>query len=263
VVQKVVPMIHVPDVQATVDWYHDIGFAIVETHGHEGEGLSFAIVSFGDTEVMFSEGGRPSTQRRREVDLYVYTHDIDDLYDRLKDRVEVVEGPHDMFYGMREFIIRDLNRFWITFGQTSAFGILMTGIREADVEIVQSALKSGGLSPHSLTTAVWVASSGSKENAEILNLLMKAGAVPPPNIDVNIFGGHYKSGRLDVEMVIEDDRLLAVPSGGRPISLMPVGQNVFKPIHSQDVTVTFKVEDRSVGFTLTQGTQTTYLERVD
>jgi hypothetical protein len=27
-----------------------------------------------------------------------------------------VEGLHDTFYGMREFIIRDLNRFWITFG---------------------------------------------------------------------------------------------------------------------------------------------------
>jgi len=36
---------------------------------------------------------------------------------RLKDRVEVVEGPHDTFYGMREFIIRDINRLWITFGQ--------------------------------------------------------------------------------------------------------------------------------------------------
>jgi hypothetical protein len=24
---------------------------------------------------------------------------------------------HDAFYGMREFIIRDLNRFWMTFGE--------------------------------------------------------------------------------------------------------------------------------------------------
>jgi len=168
-----------------------------------------------------------------------------------------------MFYGMREFIIRDLNRFWITFGQTSAFGILMTGIREADVEIVQSALKSGGLSPHSLTTAVWVASSDIKENAEILDLLVKAGAVPPPKVDVNRFAGHYKGDRLDVKMVVEDDKLLAVPSGGRPIGLMPIGQNVFKPIHSQDATVTFQVEDRTVGFTFTQGTETTYLKRED
>ena len=29
----------------------------------------------------------------------------------------MVEDLHDTFYGMREFIIRDLNGFWITFGQ--------------------------------------------------------------------------------------------------------------------------------------------------
>jgi hypothetical protein len=32
-------------------------------------------------------------------------------------RVEVVDGRHDTFYGNREFIIRDLNRFWVTFGE--------------------------------------------------------------------------------------------------------------------------------------------------
>jgi hypothetical protein len=30
-----------------------------------------------------------------------------------------VEDPHDTFYGMREFIVRDNNGFWITFGQPS------------------------------------------------------------------------------------------------------------------------------------------------
>ena len=29
----------------------------------------------------------------------------------------IVEGLHDTFYGMREFIIRDVNRFWLTFAQ--------------------------------------------------------------------------------------------------------------------------------------------------
>jgi hypothetical protein len=45
---------------------------------------------------------------------------VDQLYQRLKGQVEVVEAPHDTFYGMREFIIRDINRFWITFGQPIA-----------------------------------------------------------------------------------------------------------------------------------------------
>ncbi len=35
-------------------------------------------------------------------------------------RVEVVEKPHDTFYGMREVIIQDVNRFWITFGEEMA-----------------------------------------------------------------------------------------------------------------------------------------------
>ena len=112
--KKVVPMIHVPDVRATVDWYESIGFNVIAAYGNESDGLSFAIVSFGDGEVMFSQGGETSAKRRREVDLYVYTEDVDELYERLKERVDVVERPHNTFYGMREVIIRDLNRFWIT-----------------------------------------------------------------------------------------------------------------------------------------------------
>ena len=115
-------MIHVPDVRATVDWYKEIGFEVVATYGDDtGEGLSFAVVSFGSSQVMFNEGGEPSDARRREVDLYVYTDEVDKLYERLKDRVDVFEAPHDTFYGMHELIIRDLNRFWITFGQESVF----------------------------------------------------------------------------------------------------------------------------------------------
>src|SRR6266850_5992676 len=138
--QKVVTMIHVPDVRATVDWYESIGFTVIDTYGDDGEGLSFAILSFGSSQVMFNQGGQPSTRHRREVDLYVYTDNVDDLYRRLKDRVEVVEGPHDTFYGMREFIFRDLNRFWITFAQPSVFDVLMNAIREGNAESVQTAL---------------------------------------------------------------------------------------------------------------------------
>jgi hypothetical protein len=57
-------MIHLPDVAATVVWYRDIGFTVVETYGHDGEGLSFAVLAFGSTQVMFNQGGRDSTQRR-------------------------------------------------------------------------------------------------------------------------------------------------------------------------------------------------------
>ena len=114
--EKVVPMIHVQDVRATVDWYKSIGFTVASTHDDDGD-INWALLEFGNSQIMFNAGGRASTEHRREVDLYVSSDNVDEVFQRIKDRVEVVEGLHDAFYGAREFIIRDLNRFWITFGQ--------------------------------------------------------------------------------------------------------------------------------------------------
>ena len=116
--KKIVPMFHVPDVRQTVDWYRNIGFDVTVTYDDNAGGLSFAMVSFGAGEVMFSSGGRLSSRHRREVDLYAYIEDVGESVRPDKDRVEIVEGPHNMFYGMREVVVRDLNGFWITFGQS-------------------------------------------------------------------------------------------------------------------------------------------------
>ena len=111
------PMIHVPDVQATAAWYETIGFTLLETYGDGSEGLSFAILSAGNTRLMLNQGGRPSTAERREVDLYVDVEDVDRLFASLGGRVQIVQGVQDTDYGTREFIIRDPNGFWVTFGQ--------------------------------------------------------------------------------------------------------------------------------------------------
>jgi hypothetical protein len=116
---RVVPMIHVEDVRATAAWYETIGFRLQRTHEECGV-TNWASLTFGATEVMLNAGGASSTAHRREVDLYVHVDDIDALHSSLRTRIELVEGPHDTEYGMREFTIRDPNRFWITFGQPMA-----------------------------------------------------------------------------------------------------------------------------------------------
>jgi len=109
-------MIHVPDVRAPAAWYQSVGFTVRATHEDDGE-MSWAAIRFGSGEFMLNEGGRTSDADRREVDLYLTTDDVEGWYRRLNERVDVIEPLHDTFYGMREFIIRDINRFWITFGQ--------------------------------------------------------------------------------------------------------------------------------------------------
>jgi uncharacterized glyoxalase superfamily protein PhnB len=278
VAEKVLPMIHVPDVRATVDWYQNIGFKVIDTYGNEGEGLSFAMLSFGSSEVMFSEGGQPSTRNRREVDLYVYSDDVDDLYGRLKEQVEVVKSPHDTFYGMREFIVRDLNRFWITFGQPSIFEVLMTAVRESNADSVRSALtaafEKGGLKSETLTTALAAASSGEKtsdddQNAEIREMLKQAGAVSPVDLDAETlqsYVGKYKDERgVEFNVTLKDGKLFAAPGGQEPLSLIAVDQTTFIPIAFDNYgTLTFNVEaGRTMSCALDHGDGTIQMKRID
>jgi hypothetical protein len=80
--QTVVPMIHVPDVGATIGWYTSIGFTLVREGENDGE-IVWAKLSFGNSKVMLDAGGKPSTEHLREVDLYITTDNVDDCTDAL------------------------------------------------------------------------------------------------------------------------------------------------------------------------------------
>src|ERR1700748_300659 len=102
---KLVPMIHVPDVKATADWYASIGFQLVNT-ASDGDEVNWALLRWGDGDLMLNSGGGRSDVFRREVDLYLHVDDVDGTFAALAGKAEIVEEPHDTFYGQREFIIR-------------------------------------------------------------------------------------------------------------------------------------------------------------
>jgi uncharacterized glyoxalase superfamily protein PhnB len=110
VLERFVPMVHVPDVRATAGWYTSIGFRLICTNEEDGE-MDWALLSLGNSDLMLSAGGKASTAQRREMDLYVHTDNLETRYAALKTRVQVIQDLYETFYGMREFIIRDVNRF--------------------------------------------------------------------------------------------------------------------------------------------------------
>jgi hypothetical protein len=243
-------MIHVPDVRATVEWYKSIGFHIVATYSDgTGEGLSFAIMGFGLSEVMFNQCGETSTKHRREVDLYVYTDGVDELYETLKDQVEVVEGPHETFYGMREVIIRDLNRFWITFGEESAFTKLMSGVSESKTDQVREAVSR--VDAETLNAALASALAINKD-AEAVKILQSAGATTPPEIDpgtLQSYVGTYKGDHgISAEILVKEGSLYVTPAGQQPMSLWPLDQRTFKPVAIAGAKIIFNVEEGSLTF---------------
>jgi len=130
-IKKGVPMITVPDVARTLDWYASIGFK--EIARYEDDGLvNFGMVSFGKAELMLNMHGKPGSH---DVSLWFYADRIDDVYHLLKSRqleaaqatLEGEPGEHegiefeqdicDMFYGARQFGIRDLNGYTLYFIQ--------------------------------------------------------------------------------------------------------------------------------------------------
>jgi hypothetical protein len=127
-IAKGVPMIYVPDVGRALDWYKGIGFK--EIGRFEDEGLvNFGMVAFGKAELMLNLQGRAGSH---DVSLWFYTDQVESLYKALKARqielaragktgneyIEFGQELEDMFYGAKQFCIRDLNGFELYFIQS-------------------------------------------------------------------------------------------------------------------------------------------------
>lgn len=144
--------------------------------------------------------------------------------------------------------------------------VLLTGTREGNIELVRMALQRGGLKPETLTSALSV-SSGDEKKAEIANLLKKAGAVPPMEVDaaiLQLYVGRYKPEQGgEIVFTLQDGKLFAAPVGQQPLALMALDKTSFKPVAFDGITVTFKAEENKVNsFTLKQGPNTTVFTRV-
>jgi uncharacterized glyoxalase superfamily protein PhnB len=128
-VAKGVPMIYVADVAQALDWYVSMGFK--ELNRFEDDGIvNFGMVAFGNAELMLNIHGKPGPH---DVSLWFYTDQVDALYEVLKSRrivaahaeldgtasnqagIEFEQDIEDMFYGARQFCIRDLNGYQLYF----------------------------------------------------------------------------------------------------------------------------------------------------
>jgi catechol 2,3-dioxygenase-like lactoylglutathione lyase family enzyme len=130
-VRKGVPMITVPDVAQALAWYTSLGFKELARYVDDGL-VNFGMVAFGKAELMLNMHGKPGPH---DLSLWFYTDRIDDLYQLLKDRqlesaraalagepsehqgIEFEQEIEVMFYGARQFCIRDLNGYSLYFIQ--------------------------------------------------------------------------------------------------------------------------------------------------
>ncbi len=141
---------------------------------------------------------------------------------------------------------------------TSGGEVLMTGVREGNASLVEVALARGSVKAETLTVALAAAESD-KEKAAMVEMLKRAGAVPPPEIDAAIlqsYAGKYKSDQgRELALAFTDGKLFLSPTGQPPLVLMPADKVTFKPTAFDGLVITIDLEGGKVGgFTFKQGT---------
>jgi catechol 2,3-dioxygenase-like lactoylglutathione lyase family enzyme len=114
----------VDDVFATAEFYRDVlGFTFDEFFGVPP---SFVMVQRDDVNIMFRQVWPPRAPVARPnrtimdetFDAYVYVSNVDQLATELRaKKADIIEGPVDRIYDMRELLVRDCNGYVIAFGQ--------------------------------------------------------------------------------------------------------------------------------------------------
>lgn len=145
--------------------------------------------------------------------------------------------------------------------------VLLTGVREGKVALVEIALAQGGAKPETLTSALVVAMND-KDKAALVEMLKKAGAQPPPEIDaatLQTYAGKYKDDKgTEVTLDLKDGKLSAIVIGQGTILLSAIDKVTFKPAAFDGIVITVNVEGgKVVGFTLKQRGTDTVFKRVE
>src|SRR5262245_56764767 len=145
--------------------------------------------------------------------------------------------------------------------------VLIAGVRGSTEELVKMALEVGGVRPENLTVGLIVASAEPK-SAGIVELLKKAGATPPPEVDaatIQSYAGKYKGEPgPEFTIVAKEGILYATGLGRGDLRLMPIDKTTFRPLAFGGVTLIFNSDGGKVtGLTFKQGQQATQLKRLE
>jgi hypothetical protein len=144
--------------------------------------------------------------------------------------------------------------------------VLLNGAQQGNEELVKVALDRGGATAETLTVAL--ITSTEAKNAPISEMLTKAGAKPPIQIEATTlqsYAGKYKGDPgPEATVTVQDGKLMVAGFSRQPQPLMPLDNTTFRPIAFGGLKVVFNVEAGKVtGMAIKQGNDTTQLKRID
>jgi uncharacterized glyoxalase superfamily protein PhnB len=126
--QSITSNLMVTDVDETVDYYKNIlGFNLEMSVPRDDGKLQWAMVSRDEVAIMLHEKENfieevpelANVPLGGSFTLFVRMEGLDDYYEKIKalKNIEIFREPMTTFYGMKEFTIRDLNGYILTFAE--------------------------------------------------------------------------------------------------------------------------------------------------
>lgn len=115
---RLVPMLPVRSIPASVAFYQKLGFSVEQSN----EGWHWARLGLGECRLMLDQSINAHPGAPRDTVLYLYPDDIAEYHKQVRSNGLDVPDLDVTFYGMTEFRIDDPdgNRLWV--GQDTATG---------------------------------------------------------------------------------------------------------------------------------------------
>ena len=121
----------VTDVNKTLDYYiNNLGFELTDTNPDSGT-YEWGYVKVGEVGLMFQEAASLKKEYKELSDyviggaltFYIKVKNIQELYQDVQDKVEVIKSLNKTFYGAYEFAIKDINGYILTFAELVQLGL--------------------------------------------------------------------------------------------------------------------------------------------
>ena len=112
------PILATEDLPKTIEFYtQNLGFEIQGTYPPENP--CWASLCSGNAEIAFNtpNSNLPFEKSALTGSIYLTVENIDELWEKLKHKVEIVYPIENFEYGMREFGMRDCNGYVLNLGQ--------------------------------------------------------------------------------------------------------------------------------------------------
>lgn len=124
--ETLTPNLMVDDINQTINYYHGVlSFTTLDKMANDKGELIWARLKKGDVEIMFQQEDSLKAElpeiRKESIGggftLYITITGVDEFYEYLYTTADVVAQLKNKLYGMREFTIRDINGYYLTFAE--------------------------------------------------------------------------------------------------------------------------------------------------